>query len=193
MLRTSRSPHPSPDDPELADLAALRHATSALVGRIYERHAEDLARVMGRILLEREATLDCLHDLFADLPRRLASFDGRATLGTWLHTVAVRLALDELRRRRRRARMRTWLGSLVHDAQEVPELALMRDEESHLVKQALAQEPALDRAVLVLTSVEGKSYAEAAEMLGITIESLRARHKRVRSRLARRLGKEPPS
>src|SRR5262249_49486352 len=89
--------------------SALRAGDRDTVAEIYAMHAEQLTRVMGRILLEREATLDCLHDLFVNLSDRLTTFDGRSKLSTWLHTTAVRMALDELRRRKRRRRLERML------------------------------------------------------------------------------------
>jgi RNA polymerase sigma-70 factor (ECF subfamily) len=170
------------------ELVELRRGGSDIVATIYEKHSTDLCRVIGRILLEREATYDCLHDIFVDLPRRLASFDGRASLGTWLHRIAVRAAIDELRRRQRRRRLMKLLRPFAQQAEApMPELAAIRDETAVSVEEALRREAPLDRAVLVLTSLEGYGYAEAAETLGITIEALRGRHKRVRARLSRQL------
>ena len=64
---------------------------------------------------------------------------------------------------------------------------MIRDERCEQVAAALRAEEPLDRAAVVLTSVEGMSYAEAAQVLGISIEALRGRHKRTRQRLALRL------
>lgn len=172
-----------------ADLPTLRRGGNEVVAAIYERYAADMCRVIGRILLEREATYDCLHDIFVDLPRRLASFDGRSRLDTWLHRVAVRAAIDELRRRQRRRRLLRVLRPLakIEDAPR-PELSAIREETAVKLEEALRKESPVDRAVLVLTSLEGLGYAEAAETLGITIESLRGRHKRIRARLSVQLG-----
>lgn len=174
-----------PDDPR--GLATLRSGQPEIIEAIYGAHADGLAQVISRVLLEREATLDCLQELFLTLPRRIRSYDGRSSLWVWLRTVAIRMALDQARERRRRTRLHRILALGLGREEERPELAAIRNEEAEHVRALLLREPALDRAILVLTVLEGVSYQDAAMQLGITIESLRARHKRVRARLARAL------
>ncbi len=168
-------------------LAALQAGRPPVIEALYRAYAGRLAHVIGRVLLEREATLDCLQELFLGLPDRLARFDGRSSLWIWLRTVAIRMAIDHARERRRRRRLHRVFTPVFGGANDAPELVAIRNEESEAVRRLLLGEPALDRAVLMLTAVEGVHYRDAAEQLGISVESLRARHKRVRARLARRL------
>jgi RNA polymerase sigma-70 factor (ECF subfamily) len=175
-----------PDDEPPRDIEALREW---LIRRLYERHAADMCRVIGRIVLDRELAYDCLHDVFVDLPRRLMAFDGRGDIGHWLLKVSVRVALDEVRRRRRRRRLLGWLQRFwsVEDRRG-PMFDAVANERRAAIEAALSHEPVLDRAVLVLTSMEGMSYSDAGAALGLSVEAVRGRHKRVRNRLAARLG-----
>jgi RNA polymerase sigma-70 factor (ECF subfamily) len=78
-------------------------------------------------------------------------------VGGWLHTVGMRLALDELRRRRRR---RPWL---VRDADGVaPDSTADPDLWTALGKLGRGE-----RAAVVLHLVDGYSYAEIADRLGV--------------------------
>ncbi|MGA1524491.1 MAG: RNA polymerase sigma factor, partial [Planctomycetota bacterium] len=90
---------------------------------------------------------------------------------------------------RRRRRLLGWLQRFwsVEDRRG-PMLDAVANERRAAIEAALSHEPVLDRAVLVLTSMEGMSYSDAGAALGLSVEAVRGRHKRVRNRLAARLG-----
>jgi RNA polymerase sigma factor (sigma-70 family) len=183
-------PGPFRYDP-LDDPIALREATPAMVAGIYERHGPALARTIGRILLDREATLDCLQDVFADLPVRLRELPGDAVLATWLQRLALVATLAELRRRRRRRSLRrtlrSWLGRWWPAPRERRELLSVRDAEAAELEAALRAEGPLERALLVLITLERYSDAAAADLLGVSLPKARSLHRRARARIVQRL------
>lgn len=119
------------------------------------------------------------------------STDARPTgdVGAWLRTIAARKALDRTRSRARR-------GETSYDGGEpaTPEGAgrqahhpesTWADREA--VRRALATLTPLDRAVLLLIDVEGRTAAEAAEALGVTRLAAKFRTQRARKKLGRAL------
>ncbi len=84
---------------------------------------------------------------------RQDSFDGR-DMRAWLHVIGLRLALNELRRRRRA------LAALVR-----PGAAYLPETRGDLWEALRSLRPK-ERAALVLNVVDGYSYAEIGEMLG---------------------------
>jgi RNA polymerase sigma-70 factor (ECF subfamily) len=98
-------------------------------------------------------------------------------VGAWLRSIAVRKALDAMRAARRRA--------------EAPLLDRRREEPATLevlaVREALLLLSPSDRAALVLVDLEGRSMAEAAQVLGATIVGTRLRAVRARRKLAQLL------
>lgn len=102
------------------------------------------------------------------------------SLRPWLFTILYRLFLDGKRRERLHTRWLAWFGR----SQAEP---LGGDIESIVLAQAdlqaFARLSAEQRALLLLVSVEGLSYKEAAETLGIPIGTVMSRLSRARAAL----------
>src|SRR5215217_3614107 len=89
-----------PDD---ALIAALVVGELAALGVLYDRHARVVFALLIRIVGDRDTAEDLLQEVFLRVWQHAHTFDD--TLGTvrvWLHSIAHNLALNELRRRRRR-------------------------------------------------------------------------------------------
>lgn len=122
----------------------------------------------------------------ACLERALAKRDtlrSESALKSWLYTILNNLFLSEIRR----ARARPEVASA-----DVPEVqAVDGDPDAALeLREVLAAIDAIDpdrRTVLLLVSVEGFSYAEAAEITGVPIGTVMSRLARARSDLRHRL------
>jgi RNA polymerase sigma-70 factor (ECF subfamily) len=110
-------------------------------------------------------------------------------VGAWLRSIAVRKALDSLRQTGRRAEQ-----PLPEPAEGGSELQATGNPEAGLdvltLRKGLAQLSAIDRAVLVLADLEGRSMAEVAQALGSTRVAVKLRASRARRKLARILGPE---
>jgi RNA polymerase sigma-70 factor, ECF subfamily len=74
-----------------------------------------------------------------------------------------------------------------------PETLLLRKAEGQLLNQALEELPTVFREVLVLLEIEGLSYKEIAEVLGIPIGTVMSRLARARHRLREFLSRDPSS
>jgi RNA polymerase sigma-70 factor, ECF subfamily len=111
-------------------------------------------------------------------------------LDSWMFRIVQTIWLDE----RRAAKVRTGEGRI--DAAEAsdPELSIdgVRRMEAHLtydaVRRAITTLPEEQRTVIMLVCVEGQTYKEAAETLGIPIGTVMSRLARARAGLARELG-----
>lgn len=104
-------------------------------------------------------------------------------LGAWLRSITARKALDWLRRKRRRKEY--FLPE--PDGLDEPQAPGSQDAElaAITVRQGLARLRPIDRAVLLLADLEGRSMAEVAEALGITRAAAKLRASRARRKLAR--------
>ncbi|MFO1266575.1 MAG: sigma factor-like helix-turn-helix DNA-binding protein [Rubrivivax sp.] len=72
-----------------------------------------------------------------------------------------------------------------------PEALLVRTQEVQALWAALRALPAVFREAVVLVDLQERPYAEAAQIAGIELNTLRTRLHRARARLARLLGAEP--
>ncbi len=175
-------------DPALlrAHLAGDPQAFAVLLGR----HRDRLWALALRTMRHPQDAEDALQDGLIAAVRGAASFRGDSAVSTWLHRVVMNACLDRLRRLKvRRA-----------DALGERDLPDRRDESEQAVARldvhaALATLPESQRLAIVLVDLEGLPVAEAAELLGVPVGTVKSRCARGRLALADVLGtaeREPP-
>lgn len=161
------------------DPEALRRGDPAAIAAVYHAHAAGLLRSLTGFLGDEAEAEDALHDLFVGLPDALRRYEDRGVFGAWLGRVAMRLALQRLRRRKRRREV--GLGGAVEPAgRREPSEALPA---RLLVEAALARLPEGLRTVVVLRELEGWSHREIGEFLGLREGAVMTRHCRAMKRL----------
>jgi RNA polymerase sigma-70 factor (ECF subfamily) len=117
--------------------------------------------------------------------RRAGSFRGDSAVTTWLHRIVVNACLDRLRRRAARP------ATAGADQQVLEILAADRgqrdpsaDSDTSLdVLAALRNLPPDQQAALVLVDMLGYAVADAAQVLGVSVGTVKSRCSRGRARL----------
>jgi RNA polymerase sigma factor (sigma-70 family) len=183
----------------LLDVQALRSATDeALLRRfvhandeaafrvIAERHGPMVLGICRRALRSTHDADDAFQATFLVFSRRAASIRKSASLGSWFHGVALRVAMnlrrEQARRQRREQGVRMATAENAADTMTWAEIKTGLDEE-------LQRLPERQRSVLVLCYLEGRTRDEAAQQLGLTLSALHGRLERGRRLLAARLTK----
>jgi RNA polymerase sigma-70 factor, ECF subfamily len=171
--------------------ALVQRARSGDV-RAFERlYREHIGRVYGlclRLVRDPATAEDCTQEAFINAWRGLQNFATRSTFGTWLHRIAVNVALA---RRRRPA----WTTQPLPDAdtEDEPvevEWTLDTPVEVSEIEAAVGDLPEGARDVLVLCGIYGYSHGEASEMLGVAEGTCKAQLHRARALLRRKLNPE---
>jgi RNA polymerase sigma-70 factor, ECF subfamily len=176
-----------PDDMAIDWEGALVQRACAGDVRAFERlYREHSGRVYGLCLrMTRDAATaeDCTQETFINAWRALARFETRSSFATWLHRIAVNVALAKRRR--------------VSPAVELEEDELIESDwtletplEVNEIESAIGGLPDGARDVLVLHAIYGYSHGEAAEMLGVAEGTCKAQLHRARRLLRERLGLE---
>lgn len=164
-------------DPERqACFVDLLHARQGVVRKVAALYAVDRA--------ERE---DLLQEIALALWRSFETYRGEAAFSTFLYRVALNTALMRVRRRYRRPE-----GQLERDrASAVEQVAApepTRDEEQvERLYAAIRELAPLDRAIVMLV-LDERSYAEIAEVTGLSAGNVSVRLVRAKERLRKRLG-----
>ena len=150
---------------------------------LYARHRIALYRWLLRIVRNETVAEDLLSDVFLDVWRQAASFEGRASVSTWLLAIARYKALSA-----RRARVDTELDeritSTVADPADSPEAALQEKRRRELLRKALAKLSPEHSEVIDLVYYHGKSVKEAAEIVGVGEATVKTRMFYARRKLA---------
>ena len=170
---------------ESRDDSALLRAHAAgdphAFAEIVRRHRDRLWAVALRTLGDREEAADALQDALLSAYRAADRFRGDSAVTTWLHRIVVNACLDRVRRRQARPTVP------LPETDVTP--APVQDRETALVvREALAQLPAEQRAALILVDVQGYPVAEAAGILGVAEGTIKSRCARGRARMAVLLG-----
>ncbi|MBP1634570.1 MAG: sigW 7 [Acidobacteria bacterium] len=156
---------------------------------IYRQHAGRLYNLAFRMSGGANDADDLLQEIFLQAYRKLDSYKGDASLGTWLYRLAVNLCLDRLRSRQ--GRMDRVTDSI--DEDDAPEVAAAgRPAELNVTRldleRAVGELPPSYRAAFVLHDVEGYQHDEIARMLDITEGSSKSLLHKARRRLRALLG-----
>jgi RNA polymerase sigma-70 factor (ECF subfamily) len=159
-------------------------------GELVRRHRDRLWAVALRTIGDREEAADAVQDALLSAHRNAARFRGDAAVTTWLHRIVVNACLDRIRRRQAHPTVPLPDGSRSEDKPSgVEPAAPAPDHETALVvRAALAALPVDQRAAIVLVDVQGYPVAEAAEILGVAVGTIKSRCARGRARMALALG-----
>jgi RNA polymerase sigma-70 factor (ECF subfamily) len=169
-------PSASPDtDEQIVAKVIAGHVP--LFAVLMRRHNQRLYRAARAILRDDVEAEDALQEGYLAAFRALASFEGRASFGSWLMKIVVHEAV----RRRRRQKAAQLSDSAEPAASEPsPEHAVAVREMTLVLENAIDSLPDGYREVLMLRDVAEASTAEAAEALELTEENVRVRLHRAR-------------
>jgi RNA polymerase sigma-70 factor (ECF subfamily) len=152
--------------------------------QVYSDYFSLVWRGLRRLGVPDSLLEDAVQDVFLVAHRRLADFEGRSSLKTWLYGIVLRVAKDhrrsEVRHAHRVARVAELLSADPVRASSPVEEAERREANRllHSVLAALADE---DREVLVLVELEELSVREAADVLDIQVRSCQRRLRTART------------
>lgn len=143
------------------------------------------------ITLDAEESQDIMQEVFLQVYRTIGDFRGDASLATWLHRITVNRSLNWKRRWARRFK---WLHVSTDstDGQPAvepesdlpsPEIRVANAQTRRQIDNALKMLPDQARTVFVLREIEGLSYEEIADAIGIKLGTVRSRLFHARKRL----------
>lgn len=168
-----------PDGPRLVVLPGARLDFRA----VFDEHYAFVWRTLAHFGVPRSMLDDATQEVFAVVHRRLAEYDGRTALRSWLWGIARRVT-SSMQRGEMRARRRL---EVVQPPREpaVPDEELEQKRRIEVAEACLA---ALDdglRDVFVLTEIEGFSAPEIAQALGIKLNTVYSRLRTAREKFQR--------
>jgi RNA polymerase sigma-70 factor, ECF subfamily len=193
---------PAMSEAAIEDRALLERAQEGDVDAfesLVERHQDRLYGLALRMTRSEADSAEVVQDTFFAAYQNLKHFRGEAAFGSWVHRIAANNALMRLRHQRvveaateeLQAPEFTERGSLA----EVPEIDWSRradekvlDEElGRAIRQGTDSLPEGYREVFLLKDVEGMSYEEISEMMGISVAAVKSRLHRARLALREKI------
>lgn len=177
-----------PQDPqaEYALLARMKQGDEQAFVQLYRRHRDAVYRFALLYCGSPAAAADVTQDTFEHFIAHPQQFDpGRGTVGAWLCGIARNMARKHFGLREDATDPADMSdGHVDHDT---PLERVLRAESAEEVRRAVAAIAPHYRDVLILCELSELSYAEAAQVCGIDIGTVRSRLSRARAQLAQRL------
>jgi RNA polymerase sigma-70 factor (ECF subfamily) len=185
--RTLRGIGVSTDDAsDEALMARVADGDRRAIQLLFERHQLRVYHFVLRLVANCATAEDIVSDVFLELWRHAASFEGRARLSTWILAIARNKAVSAMRRRTDQP-----LEDAVAEA--IPDAAIAADEtldaaqRSVLLRQCLAQLSPSHREIIDLVYYHEKSVEEVAVIVGVPAATVKTRMFYARRRLAHHL------
>jgi len=161
---------------------------------IVARHSDRVYRLAYRLTGNRHDAEDLTQDVFVRVFRSLHTYTP-GTFEGWLHRITTNLFLDQARRKQR-----IRFDALPDDGDNrlpgrvgSPEATTIAHQFDDDVEAALTSLPVDFRVAVVLCDVEGLSYEEIADILGVKLGTVRSRIHRGRAALRRELAHRAPT
>jgi RNA polymerase sigma-70 factor (ECF subfamily) len=166
-------------------------ATHETFEQLVREHQATVFRTLTRLTGSNDRVEDLAQEVFLRLYRALPGFRGEALVSTYLYRIAVNVAQDEWKRKRREDRP---LVSIYEDpewplAERLPDPASNAEEQMEerefaaALEQELQRLSSIERTALVLYHQEERSYEQIAEALRIPIGTVRTHLHRGRKKL----------
>lgn len=182
MRTVTSDPRTTEDDQRLTVLAlAAREGVPADVEAFTRAVYPDVRRFVA-YLTDQQSAEDLTQETFVRVLGSLPRFAGRSSARTWLLSIARRVVIDRFRAAAARpvlADLTDWQAA----AERCQPRGLPGSEDGVALADLLGQVPHDRRAAFVLTQVVGLPYAEAAELIGCPVGTVRSRVARARYQL----------
>ncbi len=170
-------------------------AFEALVSR-YEKNVYSLAY---RLVSDREDAMDVVQDVFLKAYQALPKFRGESRFSTWIHRVCINASLDCLRKKQKfpaysldepLSLKESSVTREVEDESGDVEAEVETRDLGETVYSVLKDLETDHRVIIILCDVQGYSYQEISDMLGLSIGTVKSRLHRARNAVRKLLPKE---
>ena len=155
---------------------------------IYEEFHSKIYRYLSHFSGEANA-LDLTQVVFFKVSRSLDSFRGECSLATWIYRIATYISYDHALSSREKQRKTelffddSTLEDTLLNTDDLPETEYIRREMNDCIRGLVDQLPDNYRTVLFLSEFEGFSNPEVAEILGLSVDTVKIRLHRARAKL----------
>jgi RNA polymerase sigma-70 factor (ECF subfamily) len=176
---------------EADDAALLRRVADGdrdALGTLYRRHAHVVLAQIRLAVGEPGLSEEILQDTMLAVWRGAGSFRGVSQVRSWIIAIALRQARDRLRRRRVAVVADESVLSGRAAADPGPEAQVLERAELAVVAQAIRSLSPGHREVLGLVFGADLTLADAAEVLGVPVGTVKSRLAAARAALARAMG-----
>jgi len=187
------------DAQESVFVSRLQANEDAAYDELVRTYHAQMFHVAYRMLGDSNDAADAVQEIFLKVFRNVQRFRGDSSLKTWIYRIAFSEILNRLRWWKRRFRSSTVSldddhegnGQYFHlaSANPSPLQVLESKEREKAIQQALTKLSGEHRSIVILRDIEGFSYSEIAEILGISSGTVKSRLARARADMKKSLAR----
>ncbi len=178
-------------------IEATRNGDEQAFAEIVSRYRNQITNFLYRFLNDYDEAVDLAQETFVRVYFAIDRYHTQYAFSTYIYRIAANLAISEIRRRKRR-RLLSLTGLFQSDddsqvefqppdTRNLPDADLIEAEQSRTIAKAIAALPEKYRVPIILRDIEGKSYDEIAEIMGLGLGTTKSRISRARGLLKEKL------
>lgn len=194
--QTSKNPNSSVSGVVKAATETIKAKDFALMRRIQDgdmvafnsmvnNYKDRLMNVIGRMLSSQEEAEDVVQEAFIRVYQHRNSFDFKHCFSTWIYTIALNLARNELRRRKR-VKFVDIFDMQGHETEISVEMKLPSTIGPTLDREIKAL-PEKYKTAFMLRDIQEMSYEEVAQVMSVPLGTVKSRVNRARTILREKL------
>jgi RNA polymerase sigma-70 factor, ECF subfamily len=178
-------------------IEAAKGGDEAAFGEIMARYRGPITNYLYRFLNDYEEAVDLAQETFVRVYFAIERYHTDFAFSTYIYRIATNLAISEIRKRKRRKLLSlTGLfqgdeGSEIEfqppDKRPLADAEMIDNERDRTIAAAIATLPEKYRVPIILRDIEGRSYDEVAEIMGLGLGTTKSRISRARGLLKEKL------
>lgn len=171
--------------PDLDLMRRVQEGEMVSYNTLVNRYKDRLFNVLYRMLSSEDEANDLLQETFLRVWQHKMSYDFRFAFSTWIYTIALNLARNELRRRKKIKFL-----DIFDFADKLAAKEEKKDTSSNLktlLEVEMKRLPEKYKTAFLLRDVDNLSYEEIAQVLGVPLGTVKSRVNRARAILRTRL------
>lgn len=196
-LSSGRAAEYAADTDDLRLVELLRQGVEGAYEELLARFQQQVYTLSLRLLNDPSEAADVVQEVFLKVFRNISSFRGQSTLKTWIYRITINEAHNArrwfFRHRRREVELdtdpeesRNW-KEIIPDHSRSPFEMALEGEQHSMIEAALERINPIFREAVVLRDITDLSYEEIAEILGVSLGTVKSRILRGREALREEL------
>ncbi len=166
-------------------IRAVQNGDMVAFNQIVDRYKDRLMNVIGRMLASRDEAEDVVQETFVRVYQHRQSFNFQHCFSTWIYTIALNLARNELRKRKK-FKFIDITETKGNEAEFAVEMKLP-NRLMEVLEVAVKELPEKYRVAFMLRDVQEQPYEEVAKILSIPLGTVKSRVNRARTMLREKL------
>ena len=177
-------------------ISRLKLGEEAAFKVLVENYQDSVYYSVLNILHNAHETEDTAQETFIQVYESIHGFKEESSLATWIYRIAVRKALEKLRKQKNRQRLHSivpwWMPSeekSIDAAYLNPGINKENKEKATIIFKAMSDLPNNQRIAFTLIRVHGMKHEEASEIMQLSIKAIESLLSRAKENLQNRLKK----